>query len=64
MNTDTNGSTHMNPHLQQEFARAHIDARLGEAQALRRGRNVVASRRLSRRAARAHQQALLAAARV
>jgi hypothetical protein len=54
----------MNTHLQQEFARAHLAARLGEAQSLRRGRNVVAARRLSRRAARAEQLARLAAARV
>ena len=54
----------MNPNLQEEFARAHLAARLGEAQALRRGRHVVASRRLSRRAARAEQQARVALARV
>ena len=51
-------------HLHPDLARAHISARLGEAAALRRGRNVVASRRLSRRAARADQQARVAAARV
>ena len=55
----------MNHHLlQPDVARAHLSARLGEAEALRRGRNVVAARRLSRRAARAEQQARLALARV
>ena len=54
----------MNPNFHHEFAQAHVAARLGDAQALRRGRNVVAARRLARRAARAQQQALLALARV
>jgi hypothetical protein len=54
----------MSNYLHQEFARAHVSARLGEAQSLRRGRNVVALRRLSRRAARAQQQAAVALARV
>ena len=54
----------MNTNLQHDFARAHLEARLGEAESLRRGRNVVAARRLSRRAARAQQQASLAIARV
>ena len=54
----------MSTHLHHDFARAHLAARLGEAQSLRRGRNVVIARRLSRRAARAEQRARLAAARV
>ena len=53
----------MNTHL-PELARVQLANRLGEAQSLRRGRNVVAARRLSRRAARAEQQARLAAARI
>jgi hypothetical protein len=63
MNTETNRSTAMNL-LHEELARAQMSARLGEAQALRRGRNVVVARRLSRRAEKAAQQARLAAARV
>ena len=54
----------MNMHFHSDFARAQMSARLGEAQALRRGRHVVASRRLARRAARAEQQARLALARL
>jgi hypothetical protein len=54
----------MNSNLHPELARAHLAARLGEAQSLRRGRNVAATRRLSRRAARAEQQASLALARL
>lgn len=63
MNTTTNRSTVMNL-MHEELARAQMSARLGEAQALRRGRNVVVARRLSRRAERAAQQARLAAARI
>ncbi len=54
----------MNPQLHQDYARAQLAARLGEAHALRRGRNLVAARRLSRRAARAEQQARVALARI
>jgi len=54
----------MNNYLHPEFARAQLNARLGEAESLRRGRNVVAGRRLARRAARAEQQANLALARL
>lgn len=54
----------MTMHFHQDFARAQMSARLEEAQAGRRGRNVVASRRLARRAARAEQQANLAMARL
>jgi hypothetical protein len=63
MNTELNRSTVMNT-MYEDLARAQMSARLGEAQALRRGRNVVVARRLSRRAERAAQQARLAAARV
>jgi len=49
--------------IQEQLARAQMSERLGEAQALRRGRQVVAARRLSRRAERAAAQARLAAAR-
>ncbi len=63
MNTEMNRSTAMNL-MYEELARAQMAARLGEAQALRRGRNVVVARRLSRRAEKAAQQARLAAARV
>jgi len=54
----------MTMHFHSDFARAQMSARLGEAESLRRGRNVVASRRLARRAARAEQQAGLAMARL
>ena len=50
--------------MNEELARAQMAARLGEAQSARRGRNVVAARRLSRRAERAARAARLAAARV
>ena len=50
--------------LNEELARAQMAARLGEAQSQRRGRNVVAVRRLSRRAERAARAARLAAARI
>jgi hypothetical protein len=50
--------------MNEELARAHMSARLGEAQELRRGHRVVAARRLSRRAERAARAARLAAARV
>jgi hypothetical protein len=63
MNTEMNRSTAMNL-MYEELARAQMSARLGEAQALRRGRNVVVARQLSRRAEKAAQQARLAAARV
>jgi hypothetical protein len=50
--------------MHEELARAQVSARLGEARALRRGHQAALSRRLSRRAERAAQQARLAAARV
>ena len=62
MNTDTNRSTIMNL-MHEDLARAQMTARLGEAQALRQGRRIVAARRLSRRAERAALQARLVLAR-
>ena len=51
--------------LQHEaLARAQMSARLGEAQQLRRGHQLVVARRLSRKAEKAAQQARLALARV
>ena len=49
--------------MQEDLARAHMSARLGEAQELRAGRNLARARRLSRKAERAAQQARLALAR-
>lgn len=63
MNTEMNRSTVMNL-MFEELARAQMSQRRNEARDLRRGHQVVASRRLSRRAERAAQQARLAAARV
>ncbi|HET6561934.1 MAG TPA: hypothetical protein VFG72_08675 [Marmoricola sp.] len=62
MNTETNRSSEMNL-MYEELARAQMSERLGEAQAQRRGRQVVVARRLSRRAERAALQARLALAR-
>jgi len=49
--------------MHEDLARAHMSARLGEARQLRRGRQLVMARRLSRRAERAAQQARLVIAR-
>lgn len=49
--------------INEDLARAHIAARLGEAQELRLGHQIARARRLSRRAERAAQQARLALAR-
>jgi hypothetical protein len=49
--------------MHEDMARAHMSARLGEAQQMRRGRQLVMARRLSRRAERAAQQARLVVAR-
>jgi hypothetical protein len=49
--------------MHEDLARAHMCARLDEAHALRRGRQLTMARRLSRRAERAAQQARLAIAR-
>ena len=62
MNTEMNRSTVKNL-MHEELARAQMSARLGEAQELRRGRQVVVARRLSRRAERAAYKAQLALAR-
>lgn len=56
--TTTNRSKLMNL-INEDLARAHTAARLGEAQRTRRGHQLVLSRRLSRRAERAAQQAKL-----
>jgi hypothetical protein len=50
--------------IQEDLARAHIDARLEQARALRRGRNLVRSARLTRRAERATRKAELMRTRV
>ena len=49
--------------LNEDLARAQMSARLGEAHSRRRGHQLVMSRRLSRRAEEAAQQARLAIAR-
>ena len=49
--------------MNEDLARAQMSARLGEAQQLRRGRQQVAVRRLSRKAEQAARQARLALAR-
>ena len=49
--------------MQEDLARAQMSARLGEAQQLRRGHQLVLARRLSRKAEQAAQQARLALAR-
>ena len=62
--TNQNGNKIMMSNLMQEdLARAQMSARLGEAQQLRRGRQHVAARRLSRKAEQAARQARLALAR-
>lgn len=49
--------------INEDLARAQQSARLGEAQQLRRGHHLARSRRLSRKAEQAAQQARLALAR-
>jgi len=49
--------------MNENLARAQMSARLGEAQQLRRGHQLARSRRLSRKAEQAAQQARLALAR-
>jgi hypothetical protein len=62
--TNKNGNKIMMSNLMQEdLARAQMSARLGEAQQLRRGRQHLAARRLSRKAEQAARQARLALAR-
>ncbi|HEY3015967.1 MAG TPA: hypothetical protein VGJ41_12695 [Nocardioides sp.] len=63
MDTNTNRSTKMTYLMHENLARAQMTARLGEAQELRRGYNLVRARRLTRKAERAAQQARLAVAR-
>jgi len=63
MNTDTNRSMTMEHLMSHDLARARIEARIGEAESRRRGRQIVLARRLSRRAERAALQARLALAR-
>lgn len=58
----TERSTDMN-HLAEGLAREHRNARLSEAQQLRRGHQLTRARRLSRKAERAAAQARLALAR-
>ncbi len=53
----------MNHLMHEDLARAHMSARLGEAQQLRTGDSLVRARRLSRKAERAAQRARLALAR-
>ena len=60
--TGPNRSTTMNT-MHEDLARAHMNARLGEAQQLRAGHQLARARRLSRKAERAAQQARLALAR-
>ncbi|MEZ0579154.1 hypothetical protein [Nocardioides sp. MH1] len=61
MNQELNWSNKMNV-MHEDLARAHMYARLGEAQQLREAK-VARARRLSRKAERAAQQARLALAR-
>lgn len=49
--------------MHEDLARAQMAARLGEAQQMRRGHQLVRARRLSRKAEQAAQQARLALAR-
>ena len=62
MTTFTNGLNDMNL-MHEELARAQMSARLGEAHQLRRGHNLTVTRRMSRKAEQAAQQARLAIAR-
>ena len=50
--------------LAEDLARAHISSRLEQARKARRGHELAAARRLSRRAERAAAQARLALARM
>lgn len=63
MDLTQNRSTDMNHLMHEDLARAQMNARLGEAQQLRRGNQVARARRLSRKAEQAAQQARLALAR-
>ena len=62
MNIFKNRSKQMNL-LNENLAREQMSARLGEAQQLQRGRELVLARRMSRKAEHAARQARLALAR-
>jgi hypothetical protein len=62
MKTNRNRRPAMNT-MHEALARAQMTARLGEAQQLRRGHQLVMARRLSRKAEQAAQQARLVLAR-
>jgi len=62
MSNRQNRRTNMNT-MHEALARAQMSARLGEAQQLRRGYQLIMARRLSRKAEQAAQQARLAIAR-
>lgn len=62
MTNHLNRSTEMNP-MNESLVRAHMSARLGEAQQLRRGYHLARARRLSHKAEQAAQLARLALAR-
>ena len=62
MFTYLNRSTDMSL-MNEDLARAQMSARLGEAQNLRRGHQMVRAARLTRKAEQAAQQARLALAR-
>jgi hypothetical protein len=57
-------STIMSNLFAEELAREHMNSRLQQAQSARRGQQLAAARRLSRKAERAAAQARLALARV
>jgi hypothetical protein len=63
MDTNVERSTTMNS-LAEDLARAHMSSRLQQARMSRRGRELAAARRLSRKAERAAAQARLALARL
>jgi hypothetical protein len=63
MNTHLDRSKKMNS-LAEDLARAHMRSRLEQAQMARRGQQLAAARRLSRKAERAAAQARLALARM
>jgi hypothetical protein len=63
MNTNVDRSTTMNS-LAEDLARAQMSSRLEQARMSRRGRELAAARRLSRKAERAAAQARLALARL
>jgi hypothetical protein len=63
MTTNVDRSTTMNS-LAVDRARAHMRSRLQQARLSRRGRELAAARRLSRKAERAAAQARLALARL